>query len=109
MSGAVICKRGDTIQLSCVRKDPITGAAVSLADTTVVSEMVQTCNRVSWTTEVIDAADGTFRMTLPAVTSTTLTVGEWECDIEFRGTDGSIKSSMTFSVNVLKDITNGAC
>lgn len=103
----ITAKRGDTLTISGTRTDAA-GNAVSLAGVTVASEMKRNGTTQSLTATTIDAASGTFRLTLDAATTATLNPGLWHSDVEFTDVSGQVISTDTFTIELVTDITNAS-
>lgn len=101
-------KRGDTLTINGTRTDRTTGAAVSLVGASVACEIKIGATRQALGVEILDAASGTFRLSLDAETTASLRVGLWRSDVEFTDASGQVVSTDTFLLQVIEDVTNAA-
>lgn len=100
-------KRGDTLSLSCARKDSL-GAAVNLTGVTITSSVKVGAFTDTLTVTVTDAVNGLFTLTRAAASTALWPVSSdasvMYCDVQFVG-GGVTRSSETFIINVVEDIT----
>lgn len=100
-------KRGDTLSLSCARKDSL-GAAVNLTGVTITSSVKMGAFTDTLTVTVTNAAGGLFTLTRAAASTALWPVSSdasiMYCDVQFIAS-GVTRSSDTFIINVIEDIT----
>lgn len=98
-------KRGDSITLSCQRKDSA-GVAVSLSGVNTLAQIKRGPLSQDFTTEVVAEATGIFLLTLTKELSATLDVGRHRVDIEY--SEGANRvSTETFYIDIIEDVTIG--
>jgi len=96
-------KRGDTFSLTGTRTDSA-GNPVSLGGVSIAAQLRRDGVAIDLTTSVVDAGQGTFRLTAPSADTETWTLGIYECDVEF--TAGAVvESTETFAVQIVEDVT----
>ena len=101
-------KRGDTFSLDCTRKDS-GGTAINLTGYTITSSVKMGGSfSDTLTVTVTDAAAGQFTLTKAAASTASWPISSEDstvlCDVQFV-LAGVIKSSETFSIYVVEDIT----
>lgn len=64
--------------------------------------------KTTFDTEIIDANQGLFALRLDPVVTETIEPGVHIADVEFTDSSGAVDSSSTFTITVLKDVTNAA-
>ena len=102
MSSLAPIKRGDTFLLNCVYK--VDGVPVSLAGATIRAQIRQSNGTlISSLTPALLSPASQFTLT-PATATTSWPVDILFCDIEIT-VDSFIRTSETFQVPVLEDIT----
>lgn len=101
-------KRGDTFELTCSLENG--GNDVNITGWTVAAQLRQSDDTLvqSLTVTVTDAAAGEFTITAANTETDGWPIAALEVDVEFTETDGSVSSSDTFTINVIKDITRSA-
>lgn len=101
-------KRGDTFELTCSLENG--GNDVNITGWTVAAQLRQSDDTLvqSLTVTVTDAAAGEFTITAANTETDDWPIAALEVDVEFTETDGSVSSSDTFTINVIKDITRSA-
>lgn len=100
------CKRGDTFKFDGQHTHPVTGNPESLTGSTVASAMQLGAVRVVLLVTILDAAQGTFRLSLTPTETAALSVGLWLSDVEFTNASGDVISTDTFIISIGQDITN---
>jgi hypothetical protein len=107
-SQSINFKRGDTFSLTCTRKDG-SGSPINLTGYTITSTAkVGTSFSDVLTVTIINAAAGIFTLTETAANTATWPISSdasiMYCDVQFV-LSGVVKSSETFIINVIEDIT----
>ena len=102
-------KRGDTFSLECTRKDS-SGVPINLTGYTITSTAkVGTSFSDVLTVTIINAAAGIFTLTETATNTAAWPISSdasiMYCDVQFV-LSGVVKSSETFVINVIEDITS---
>jgi hypothetical protein len=100
-------KRGDTLSISCTRKDS-SGSAINLAGYTITSSVKMGAFTDTLTVTVTNAAAGEFTLTKAAANTASWPLSSGTspmlCDVQFV-VGGTTKSSETFEISVAEDIT----
>ena len=98
-------KRGDTFELTCSLENG--GTDVDITGWTVAAQLRQTDDTLvqALTVTVTDAAAGEFKITAANTETDDWPVAALDVDVEFTESDGSVSSTDTFTINVIKDIT----
>lgn len=101
-------KRGDTFELTCSLENG--GNDVNITGWTVAAQLRQIDDTLvqGMTVTVTDAAAGEFTITAANTETDDWPIGNLEIDVEFTESDGSVSSSETFTIAVIKDITRSA-
>lgn len=97
-------KRGDTWQVDCVRTDS-QGAIVSLTGVSIASKFKIGAIEHSFAINITNASQGEYSLEMTAADSAEVLPRIYECDVEFTEVDGTIRSSVTFNIQVVADIT----
>jgi hypothetical protein len=101
-------KRGDTFSLDCTRKDS-GGTAINLTGYTITSSVKMGGSfSDTLTVTVTNAAAGQFTLTKAAANTASWPISTDDspllCDVQFV-LSGTVKSSETFEIDVVEDIT----
>ena len=107
MSNEITAKRGDTFG-----EDVIAYSDDAMTQPRDLTGVVIACQgkhttgqKITFSTTIIDAPNGLFRIEADAVTTAGWPLGLYDVDIEFND-GGTVNSTDTFRLNLLEDITN---
>lgn len=98
MSDTVECKRGDTLQLSCVREGR------DITNTIITATARRASQAVSFIATKTAPLTGGYKLTLDA---TGMELGDWEWDIQYSddGVIVSVPRASNFVLTIVKDVT----
>jgi hypothetical protein len=101
-------KRGDTFELTLTLEND--GNAVDITNFTIASQIRQQDDTLvqALTVTKIDPVNGQFTLTAVDTSTDDWPIANLEVDVEFIEADGTVSSSETFNINVLKDITRSS-
>lgn len=109
MTQSVTHKRGDSLSWSCAYADAA-GTAIDLTGYTILAQLRDRDDALLAALTVANRNDagGTFDLTAAAAVTDDWSPGSYVCDVELTSSGGTVRSTETFVVRVIADVSRSS-